>query len=47
MPRQPGRANYNKDVLLSIISEVEPVGNELWQRVSTLYTETVGEAIAR
>ena len=47
MPRQPGIANYNKDVLLSIVSEVQPVGNELWQRVSNLYTEAVGEAIAR
>ncbi len=43
--RQPGRPNYQNNVLIGIVKRILPNGNEGWQIVALAYKEESGEEI--
>ena len=45
--RQPGRPNYQNNVLIGIVERILPNGNEGWKIVALAYKEESGEEILR
>ena len=41
--RQPGRANYQNNILISIIERILPNGAEAWCLIALAYKEESGE----
>ena len=43
--RQPGRSNYQNNILIRIVERISPNGNEGWRLVALAYQHESGEEI--